>query len=101
MFVIAVVCSVALRQYLVLQGAKVNSRGVLALSSPPTQAQELHEGPPHVLVPEAVDDGIDEGVALSQDQEVLFVEQHLTHVAVKAVEKQHHQAGRPADHKTA
>lgn len=101
LFVIAVIGSVALRQYLVLQGVKVNSGAVaVAAASPEQAAQDLLEGPPHVVVPEGVDDGVDERVALGQHQAVLLVAQHLALVAAQAVEQQHHQAGSPADHKT-
>lgn len=101
LFVIAVIGSVALRQYLVLQGVKVNSGAVaVAAASPEQAAQDLLEGPPHVVVPEGVDDGVDEGVALGQHQAVLLVAQHLALVAAQAVEQQHHQARSPADHKT-
>lgn len=100
-FVTAVVSSVALRQYLVLHGVKVNSRGALALLAPQVRAQDFLEGPPHVFVPEAVDDGVDEGVALGQHQAVLLVAQHLALVAAQTVQQQHHQAGRPAEHEAA
>lgn len=36
-------------------------------------AQDILEGPPHISVPEAVDDGIDKGVAFGEYQEVLLV----------------------------
>lgn len=101
LFVIAVVSSVALRQYLVLHGVTVNSGGVLLFAAVPVQAQDVLEGRPHVFVPEAVDDGIDEGVALGQHQAVLLVAQHLALVAAQTVQQQHHQAGRPAEHKAA
>lgn len=102
LFVIAVVPSVALRQYLVLQGAKLNSRVALVVAATPAQAaQDLLEGAPHVFVPEGVDDGVDEGVALGQHQEVLLVEQHLALFTAQTVEQEHDEAGRPADHKTA
>ncbi len=85
-----------------LQGVKVNSRVALIVATPPAQAaQDILEGPPHVFVPEAVDDGIDEGVALGQHKAVLLVAQHLTRVTTQAVEQQHHQARRPAEHETA
>lgn len=98
---IAVVASVALRQYLVFHGAKLNSRVALLVPAAPARvAQDLLEGPPHVIVPEGVDDRVEEGVALGQHQEVLLVEQHVTFTA-QTVEQQQDQAGRPADHKTA
>lgn len=100
LFVIAVVGSVALGQYLVLQGVKVNSGVVgFAVAPPAQEAQDLLEGPPHVVVPEGVDDGVDEGVALGQHQAVLLVAQHLALFAAQAVEQQNHQAGCPTDHK--
>lgn len=99
---ITVVGSVALRQYLVLHGVKVNSRAAALLFVPRVkQAYDFLEGPPHVAVPEGVDDGIDQGVALGQDQAVLLIAQHLAVVTAQAVEQQHHQAGRPAQHKAA
>lgn len=103
LFVIAAVAFVALGQYLVLQGVKVNFGVALPVASSPAQTtqQDLLEGIPHLFVPEGVDDGIDEGVALGQHQEVLLVDQHPTLYTLQAVEQQHHQAGRPADHKTA
>lgn len=102
LFVIAVVGSIALRQYLVLQGVKVNSRDVTGVAtSPAKEAQDLLEGPPHVFVPKRVDDGVDEGVALGQHQAVLLIAQHFTLVTAQTIEQQHDQAGRPADHKTA
>lgn len=53
LFVIAVFTSVALRQYLMLQGVKVNSRYALFVFASIAQAAEdLLEGPPHVVVPE-------------------------------------------------
>lgn len=100
--VIADIGSIALRQYLVLQGVKVNFRDALVVATPSAQAaQDVPEGPPHVSVPEGVDDWIDEGVAFSQYQAVLLVAQHLAHVTAQTVEQQNHQAGRPAEHKTA
>lgn len=102
LFVIAVVDSVALGQYLVLQRVKVNSRAARVVAVPPAQvAQDVPEGPPHLFVPEGVDDGIDKGVALGQHQAVLLVAQHLTLLTAQTVKQQHHQAGRPAEHKTA
>lgn len=100
---IAVFASVALRQYLVLQRVKVSCRVALVLAAaPPEQAaQDLLEGPPHVFVPERVDDGVDERVALGQHQAVLLVAQHLAPLAAQAVEQQHDQARRPADHEAA
>lgn len=53
------------------------------------------------MVSERVDDGVEEGVALGQNQEVLLEAQHLTHVAAQAVQQQDHQARRPAQHETA
>lgn len=98
----AVVGSIALRQYLLLQGVKVNFRVALVVAVPLAQAeQDIPEGLPHFFVPEGVDDGIDEGVALSQHQGVLLIAQHLTLLAAQTVEQQNHQAGRPAEHKTA
>lgn len=73
LFVIAIVGSIALRQYLVLQGVKVNGAVAVASASPAQAAQDLLEGPPHVVVPEGVNDGVDEGVALGQHQAVLLV----------------------------
>lgn len=64
-------------------------------------AQDLLEGPPHVLVSETVDDGVDEGVALGQHQAVLLVAQHLALFAAEAVQQQNDQTRRPADHETA
>lgn len=102
LFVIALIGSVALGQYLLLQGVKVNLGDARVAAAPPAQAaQDLLEGPPHVLVPEGVDDGVDEGVALGQHQAVLLVAQHLALVAAQAVEQQHDQAGRPAEHEQA
>ena len=71
---------------------------VTASSAQP--AQDAVEHSLHLLVPEEVDDGVDEGVALSQHQAVLLVAQHLARVTPQAVKKQHHQARCPADHKT-
>lgn len=99
---ITVAVSVALRLYLVFQGAKLNSRIALLLAAPLAWvAQDLLEGPPHVIVPERVDDRVEEGVALGQHQEVLLVEQHHTLFTAHTVEQQQDQARRPADHKTA
>lgn len=73
----------------------------LFLALPGAAAQDLQEGGPHVFVPERVDDGVEEGVALGQDQAVLLVAQHLTGVAAQAVQQQDHQARRPAEHEAA
>lgn len=78
----------------------MDGRGVLFVP-PGAAAQDLQEGGPHVLVSERVDDGVEEGVDLGQNQEVLLEAQHLTHVAAQAVQQQDHQARRPAQHKTA
>lgn len=100
--VIDLISSGALRQYLVVQGVKVDFReAFVAAVSPAQAAQDLLEGPPHVIVPEGVNDGVEEGVALCQHQEVLLVEQHLTLNTAQAVEQKHNQAGRPAEHKEA
>lgn len=102
LFVISVINSIALWQYLLLQGVKVNSRLACVVSVQFAQtAQDILEGPPHISVPEAVDDGIDKGVAFSQYQEVLLVAQHLALITTQTVEQQHHKARRPAEHKTA
>lgn len=95
--------SVALRQYLVVQGVKVHAghARLVAAAALAQEAQDLPEGPPHVLVPEGVDDGVDQGVALGQHQAVLLVAQHFALLAAQAVQQQHHQAGSPADHKPA
>lgn len=86
LFVIAVFASVALRQYLILHGVKVYSRYALFFfASPAQEAKDLLEGPPHVSVPETVDDRVDEGVALSQHQAVLLVAKHLTLFAAQTV----------------
>ena len=95
-----VLVPVALGQYLVLQGEAGHRLATAALVPPAQAAQDAPEGPAHVLVPEGVDDGVDEGVALGQHQAVLLVAEHLA-VAVQAVQQQHHQARRPADHKAA
>lgn len=85
-----------------LQGVKLSCRFALVFAAPPAHAaQDLLEGPPHVVVPEGIDDGIEEGVALGQHQEVLLEDQHHTLLTAQTVEQQHHQARRPADHKTA
>lgn len=102
LFVIAVVASVALRQYLMFQGAKLNSGVALLVAAALARvAQDLLEGPPHVIVPEGVDDRVEEGVALGQHQEILLVGQHHTFFTAHTVEQQQDQARRPADHKTA
>lgn len=73
LIVIAVIDSIALGQYLLLHGVKFNFREASVLVPlRPVAAQDLLEGPPHVLVPEAVDDGVDEGVALCQHQTVFL-----------------------------
>lgn len=87
--------------YLLVQGVEVVGRGVLLVVLPGPAAQDLQEGGPHVFVPERVDDGVEEGVALGQNQAVLLVAQHLTQLAAQAVQQQDHQARRPAEHKTA
>ena len=97
---VVVVTPVALGQYLLLHAGEAGRR--LPAAVPPTrEAQDALEGPPHVLVPEGVDDGVDEGVALGQHQAVLLVAEHLAAVAAQAVQQQHHQAGCPADHEAA
>lgn len=89
--VIAEVGSIALRQYLVLQSVKVNSRFALVVAITSAQAaQDVPEGPPHVSVPEGVDDWIDEGVAFGQYQAVLLVAQHLARVTAQTVEQKNH-----------
>lgn len=65
------------------------------------KAQQLLEGPSHVFVSEAVDDGIDKGVAFGQNQEVLLIAQHVTSFAVETVEHQQNKAGGPAEHEEA
>lgn len=101
-FVLTVVGAVALRQYLVLHGVEVHPRAADVLLEPGVEeAEDLLEGPPHVAVSEGVDDGVDQGVALGQHQAVLLVAQHLALVAAQAVQQQHHQAGRPAQHEAA
>lgn len=102
LFVTAAIGAVALGQYLLLQGVKINFR-VAPVAAPPTAqaAKDFLEGIPHVLVPEGVDDGVDEGVALGQHQAVLLVAQHLALFAAQTVEQQHDQAGRPAHHEAA
>lgn len=54
-----------------LEGGKVIIRRALAPAA--QAAQQLPEGFPHVFVPEAVDDWVDERIALGQHQEVLLV----------------------------
>lgn len=102
LFLITIVGSAALRQYLMLQGAKLNSGVALLVTAPPARvAQDLLEGPPHVIVPEGVDDRVEEGVALGQHEEVLLVEQHHALFTAHTIEQQQDQARRPADHKAA
>lgn len=101
-FVVTVVGSVALRQYLVLHGVEVHPRAADVFLEPGVEeAEDLLEGPPHVAVSEGVDDGVDQGVALGQHQAVLLVAQHLALLAAQAVQQQHHQGGRPAEHEAA
>lgn len=96
------VASVALGQYLVLQGVKLNSRlQVVVTVASPDAAHDSLEGFPHVFIPERVDDGVDKGVALRQHQAVLLIAQHSAPVTAQTVQQQHDQAGRPADHKAA
>lgn len=98
----AVFSSIAFRQYLLLHGGKVSFGHAVPLAVPLAQeAQNLLEGPPHVAVSEAVDDGVDERVALGQHQEVFLVDQHVAFGTVQTVEQQQHEAGCPADHKQA
>lgn len=102
LFATAVLASVAFRQYLLLQGGKAGLRQAPPVAFPLAQtAQNRLEGLPHVAVSEAVDDGIDEGVALRQHQEVFLIVQHLTGYTVQTVEQQQNEAGCPADHKQA
>lgn len=101
-FVFAVFSSIALRQYLLLHGGKVSFGHAVPIAVPLAQeAQNLLEGLPHVAVSEAVDDGVDQRVALGQHQEVFLIVQHVTFGAVQTVEQQQNEAGRPADHKPA
>lgn len=66
--------SVALGQYLLLEGVEANARVLPLLVMPHTRvAEDPLEGVPHVLVPVRVDDGVHEGVALRQHQEELLV----------------------------
>lgn len=82
-----------------LQSVKVDSGGVGLVGSASAQAaQQILEGPPHVLVPERVDDGVDEGVALGQHQAVLLVSQHVALCAAQTVQEQKHQPGGPTQH---
>lgn len=97
LFVIDVIMSAGFRQY--LEGGKMSlSRPVIPVAQ---KAQQLLEGPPHVFVSEAVDDGIDKGIAFGQNQEVLLVAQHFTILAVETVEHQQNKAGGPAEHEEA
>lgn len=82
-----------------VHGAEVDGAPIGVL--PGAAAQDVQEGGPHVLVPQRVDDGVGEGVALSQDQAVLLVAEHLTRDAAQAVQQQDHQARRPAEDEAA
>lgn len=90
-----------LSSYLLVHGAEVHGGGALAAVLPEAAAQDVQEGGPHVLVPQRVDDGVDEGVALGQNQAVLLVAQNLALVTAQAVQQQDHQAGRPAEDEAA
>lgn len=99
---VTVVCSSALRQYLMVKSVKVYSRIALLIAALWAQAaQDLLEGLPHVIVPEGVDDGIDEGVTLGQYQAVFLEAQHLAHFAGQTIKQQHYQARCPAENKEA
>lgn len=102
LFATGILSSVAFRQYLLLQGGKASFRQAPPILVPLAQtAQNLLEGPPHVIVSEAVDDRIDKRVALRQHQDELLVDQHLTGHTLQTVEQQQNQAGCPADHEQA
>ena len=65
--------------YLWLQCVELH-RGLLPLvvRAPPTQAaQDTLKGPSHLLVPEGVDNRVNQGVTLSQDQTVLLIGQGM------------------------
>lgn len=76
-------------------------RGDLAAVLAGAAAEDVQEGGPHVLVPQRVDDGVDQGVALGQHQAVLLVAQNLALVAAQTVQQQDHQARRPAEDEAA
>lgn len=58
---------------------------MLAHSSP-REAENAFVGGPHVLVPERVDDGVDQRVTLGQNQAVLFIFKNLTFTAAETIQ---------------
>jgi len=89
-------------QYLLLHGLEVDPGAALGVPAPPAgEAQQGPEGAAHVAVPEGVDDGVHQRVALRQHQEVLLILQHVAALAAQAVQQQDHQAGGPAQHEAA
>lgn len=91
---------VSLWEYLLLDGVEVHTRELARLLRTQTrEAQDVFEGVAHVLVPVGVDDGVHEGVALGQHQEVLLVGQDFAGFT-QTVQEQQHQPRRPAHHET-
>lgn len=91
---------VAVGVYLLVQGVEADAGVRPMLAAVRTEAAEdPPEGAAHVLVPVRVDDGVHQGVALGQDQEVLLKLQNIDAVA-HAVQQQQDQAWCPADNKT-
>lgn len=65
------------------------------------QAHDVLKGAAHVAVSKGVDDGVDQRVALGQNQAVLLIAQHLALVTAKSVQQQNHQSRSPTQHKAA
>lgn len=69
---------------------------------PPTQAaQDPLERPPHLVVPQGIDDGIDQRVALRYHQTELLVGVGVAGFPQQPVQQESHEARRPADHEGA
>lgn len=87
-------------QYLLVERVEVNVGVLASLSTPETHtAQDALKRAPHVLITVRVDDGVYQGIDLSQDQEELLHSEHLA-VTVHTVKQQQHQTRSPTHHKT-
>lgn len=60
-------------------------------------AEDPPEGAPHLVVPIGINDGVDQGVDLSQQEDVFLHGQNVAALTTQPVQQQHHLPGGPTD----
>lgn len=61
-------------------------------------AEDLPEGAAHLIVPIGVDNGVDEGIDLCQQEDILLQSQHIAALTSQPVQQEQHLSWSPADH---